>query len=534
MPITLSTLNPHALPPSLTTRGHLILNSPATIDFNSPGAQGFGVKRAGLTVPGSLMLLISPACCGRNTRALSGPGRYGERFACLELSTTDIVTGAHLKKIPEASKLFLESRTDRPSCLLLCTTCVDALLGTDMDRIARQTEALIHLPTRPCYMYALTRESLHPPMVQVRETIASLLEKPSPAPADREQSDSLRGHDCIFAEGQGFPKDSVKESSVESVGTPVPPPCHEPPSATTNAVNLLGYFTPLSPTSDLFPLLRALGYDAPRQLSTCRTYADFQTMAASALNLVLTPESLPAAEAMATRLGVPYITLRRFYTPGRIHKQYQALARALGRALDDTHRSEKAKATIQTIKNILLPSRGEAAPLQSYDNTDTACLRDHDRIGAEEGMARKDSVKESSVESGGPSLPPPSPEPPFAASSPTIALGSRLNADPLDLALLLTSCGFTITDIITTLDASDTCFLTLLQQISPNTRLHGALDPSMADFHPALLPDLTLGADAATYYPGVPNIPWNEEIQPFGYQAPLSLLTEITRTLGLS
>ena len=555
MPLTLSTLNPHARPPSLTTRGHLILNSPATIDSNSPGAQGFGVKRAGLTVPGSLMLLISPACCGRNTRALSGPGRYGERFACLELSTTDIVTGAHLKKIPEASKLFLESRTDRPSCLLLCTTCVDALLGTDMDRIARQTEALIHLPTRPCYMYALTRESLHPPMVQVRETIASLLKEPPSSPqadrersdhfrplgaacspqADKERSDSLRGHDCIFAEGQGFPKDSVKESSVESVGTPVPPPCHEPPSATTNtAVNLLGSFTPIDPASDLFPLLRTLGYDAPRQLSTCRTYADFQTMAASALNLVLTPESLPAAEAMATRLGVPYITLRRFYTPGRIHKQYQALARALGRDLDDTHWYEKAKATIQTIKNILLPSRGEAAPLHSYDNTDTAFLRDHDHIGAEEGMARKDSVKESSVESGGPSLPPPSPEPPFAASSPTIALGSRLNADPLDLALLLTSCGFTITDIITTLDASDTCFLTLLQQISPNTRLHGALDPSMADFHPALLPDLTLGADAATYYPGVPNIPWNEEIQPFGYQAPLSLLKEITRTLGLS
>ena len=230
MPITLSTLNPHALPPSLTTRGHLILNSPATIDFNSPGAQGFGVKRAGLTVPGSLMLLISPACCGRNTRALSGPGRYGERFACLELSTTDIVTGAHLKKIPEASKLFLESRTDRPSCLLLCTTCVDALLGTDMDRIARQTEALIHLPTRPCYMYALTRESLHPPMVQVRETIASLLKEPPSSPqadrersdhfrplgaacspqADKERSDSLRGHDCIFAEGQGLPKYSFK------------------------------------------------------------------------------------------------------------------------------------------------------------------------------------------------------------------------------------------------------------------------------------------------------------------------------------
>ena len=443
------------------------------------------------------MLLISPACCGRNTRALSGPGRYGERFAYLELTTTDIVTGAHLKKIPEAARLFLESRTDRPSCLLLCTTCVDALLGTDMNRIARKTQSLIHLPTRPCYMYALTRESLHPPMVQVRETIASLLEKPAPAP--------------------------------------VPPPCHEPPSATTNAsVNLLGYFSPLSPTSDLFPLLRTLGYDATRQLSTCRTYADFQTMASSTLNLVLTPESLPAAEAMATRLHIPYITLRRFYTPSRIHKQYQALARALGRDLDDTAWYEKAKAAIHTLKTILLPPRGNAAHFRRHDDTDAAPLRGHEHTFAESAGFPKDSVKESSVESVGTLLTPPSPDSPFATASPRIALGSRLNADPLDLALLLTSCGFTITDIITTLDPSDTYFLTLLKTVSPNTRLHGALDPSMAAFRPAILPDLTLGADAATYYPGVPNIPWNEEIQPFGYQAPITLLKAIQTALHLS
>ena len=534
MPITLHALDPRHLPDALTTRHHLILNTPATIDFNSPGAQGFGVKRAGLTVPGSLMLLISPACCGRNTRALSGPGRYGERFAYLELTTTDIVTGAHLKKIPEAARLFLESRTDRPSCLLLCTTCVDALLGTDMNRIARKTQSLIHLPTRPCYMYALTRESLHPPMVQVRETIASLLEKPAPAP--------------------------------------VPPPCHEPPSATTNAsVNLLGYFSPLSPTSDLFPLLRTLGYDATRQLSTCRTYADFQTMASSTLNLVLTPESLPAAEAMATRLHIPYITLRRFYTPSRIHKQYQALARALGRDLDDTAWYDQACAAIHHLKALLRPPETPCSPQADSEQSERfrplgaspafaktspssggRGLCDSERSGEHPSGAEKNNkaaLKNTTSDS--PSSPrtiaredsplsesTQSPRPTATTNDPsrprTIALGSRLNADPLDLALLLTSCGFTITDIITTLDPSDTYFLTLLKTVSPNTRLHGALDPSMAAFRPAILPDLTLGADAATYYPGVPNIPWNEEIQPFGYQAPITLLKAIQTALHLS
>ena len=39
---------------------HLIYSSPATLAFNSPGAEGFGVKRAGLAVPDSIMLIVAP------------------------------------------------------------------------------------------------------------------------------------------------------------------------------------------------------------------------------------------------------------------------------------------------------------------------------------------------------------------------------------------------------------------------------------------------------------------------------------------
>ena len=48
------------IPPELISSTHLIYSSPATLAFNSPGAEGFGVKRAGLSVPGSVMLIVSP------------------------------------------------------------------------------------------------------------------------------------------------------------------------------------------------------------------------------------------------------------------------------------------------------------------------------------------------------------------------------------------------------------------------------------------------------------------------------------------
>ena len=39
------------LPKQFQSGEHLIYSSPATLAFNSPGAEGFGVKRAGLAVP---------------------------------------------------------------------------------------------------------------------------------------------------------------------------------------------------------------------------------------------------------------------------------------------------------------------------------------------------------------------------------------------------------------------------------------------------------------------------------------------------
>ena len=69
-----------ALPGELKSSEHLIYSSPATLAFNSPGAKGFGVKRAGLAVPDSVMLLVSPGCCGRNTSLFRSAPEYRDRF----------------------------------------------------------------------------------------------------------------------------------------------------------------------------------------------------------------------------------------------------------------------------------------------------------------------------------------------------------------------------------------------------------------------------------------------------------------------
>ena len=287
------------IPAELISSTHLIYNSPAALAFNSPGAQGFGVKRAGLAIPGSVMLLVGPGCCGRNTTILSEMGGYSDRFFFYIMDETDIVTGRHLRNIPQAVEEIVDSLPAAPSVVMICMTCADALLGTDMERVCRKAEAKVGLPVVPCYMYALTREGRKPPMVDVRRAVYSLLKK---------QKRQKR------------------------------------------TVNLLGYFAPLQEDCELYDVLRQLGITTINELSRCQTFAEYQGMAQANFNVILNPEARLAAQHMEKNLGIPSIELTRLYQVGQIHRQYQALGQVLQTTVDDSRWYEAAKETVAYMK----------------------------------------------------------------------------------------------------------------------------------------------------------------------------------------
>ena len=411
------------IPPELRTDAHLICNTPAAIDFNSPGAQGFGVKRAGLSVPGSIMLLVSPGCCGRNTAALSGRGHYGERFAYLALDETDIVTGSHLQRIPEAVCAFVASRRERPSVVMVCLTCADALLGTDMERVCRKAEAAAGVPVRPCYMYALTRESQRPPMQAVRETIYGLL---------------------------------------------------QPRQKWARQANLLGFFTPVARDSELFSLLEQAGIRRAAELARCQTYEEFTSLAAANFNLVLSEEAMGAALALEKRLGIPAIRLRRLYETAKIAKQYQALAHILGIAPEDFTAAEVRE--------------------QAEQAADAFCQQ----YGRET----------------------------------VLAIGSRLNANPFELALALVRRGLAVREILAVPSAADAFYLRELARCSPATRIYSLLEPTMLCYQENRAVTLALGADACLCHPHAKHVTWNDEEQPFGYQAVRALFERMAAAMS--
>ena len=393
------------LPKQFQSGEHLIYSSPATLAFNSPGAEGFGVKRAGLAVPGSIMLIVAPGCCGRNTSMISSMKEYNNRFFYLCMDETDIVTGRHLKKIPKAVASICESLEKKPSVVMICITCVDALLGTDMERVCRKAEEKAGLPVRPCYMYALTREGRKPPMVHVRQSLYSLL---------------------------------------------------EPGHKKGNAVNLLGYFSPLVDDCELYTLLQEAGVKTIHEISRCEDFEEYKKMSEANFNLVLHPEARFAAEDFHDRLKIPFIELRRLYQIDKIGSQYQAFGAALGIEFHAEERKKQAQEAIESFRKV--------------------------------------------------------------CPDPVFAVGECANADPFELSLALVKYGFKVAEIYGTITGENFIYIRQLKKLSPQTKIFSNMEPTMLYYDPTESGvTLTIGKDACYYHPNTKGIHWNEERQPFGY-----------------
>ena len=293
----------------------------------------------------------------------------------------------------------------KPSVVMICITCVDALLGTDMDRVCRKAEERTGLPVRPCYMYALTREGRKPPMVHVRQSLYSLL---------------------------------------------------EPAKKKGNVVNLLGFFSPLVDDCELYELLHSAGIKTIHEISRCRDFDEYKTMAEANFNLVLHQEARAAAEDFHERLKIPFIELRRLYQTDKIENQYQAFGSVLGVAFDTTADRKEAEQAVENFRKV--------CPDASF------------------------------------------------------AVGECMNGDPFELALALLKYGFKVPEIYGTITIENFVYMKHIAELSPDTKVFSNMEPTMLYYDPKKSGvNITIGKDALYYHQGCPGIMWNQDEQPFGF-----------------
>ncbi len=254
------------------------------LHYNGPGSSGYGVKRTAMLLPESAMLMVGPMGCSRSGTVVAEKYGFAHRMFYLNLDDRSISLGSYLKKIPEAVQYIKDLGEFK--AVLICMTCLDALLGTDLAGIGKKISRQVGIPVTTTFMDPIVRDGNYGPMVQVRQAITNCFES----------------------------QDNITDGNT--------------------AVNLLGTFAPLEKENELLTLLKGAGITEVKTVAGCSSFEELQKMGGSRANIVVHPQAAACGADLKKRLDMPYIKLYTSYVPGRIEENYKKLGSFLGVDLD--------------------------------------------------------------------------------------------------------------------------------------------------------------------------------------------------------
>lgn len=276
------------------------------LHYDAPSNGDWGICRLGMLVPESVELFVGPSACGRHGALGGMHNGYRDRMAFLYLDQSDIIEGyAHL--IPDAVEEFLSVREKRPRVVMMIFTCLDDLIGTDHEALGEElSERFPDIRFRSCHMNPISTDTKTPPMVSIQNNIYSFLE----------------------------------ESKEKDKG-----------------INTIGNYMALPGDHELRKLLNEEGYGPLRHISDYYSFDDYLKMAGSALNLVLNPLGLQAAERLKNLKNMPYRFLPVSYDIKEVDEQMEEIGEIL---------------SIKEIKKKLIMER---------DKAENAIMRARDIVG---------------------------------------------------------------------------------------------------------------------------------------------------------
>ncbi|MBR4159956.1 MAG: hypothetical protein IKT97_07905, partial [Spirochaetia bacterium] len=126
------------------------------LHYNGPGSSGFGVKRTAMLLPESAMLMVGPMGCSRSGTVVAEKYGFAHRMFYLHLDDRSISLGSYLKKIPEIVQYIKELGEFK--AVLICMTCLDALLGTDLAGLGKKISRQVGIPVTTTFMDPIVRD----------------------------------------------------------------------------------------------------------------------------------------------------------------------------------------------------------------------------------------------------------------------------------------------------------------------------------------------------------------------------------------
>ena len=88
--------------------------------------------------------------------------------------------------------------------------------------------------------------------------------------------------------------------------------------------------------------------------------------------------------------------------------------------------------------------------------------------------------------------------------------------------------GFKVDEIYAALAPENFVYVKNLAALSPDTKIYCNMEPTMLYYEiSGSDADVTIGKDAGFYCPDTPNVAWNQDTRPFGYQGIRDLMNRV-------
>jgi hypothetical protein len=260
--------------------------SASTLHFCSPAHGGWGVIRTALLVPEAFLLFVCPPACGRHGAIAAIEQGQRHRIAYLCLEDREIILGTYQEEIEKGIRQIMERVNPPPKALMIFTSCIDDLLGTDHEPLIERIEGDYGIPVRHARMNPISLDGPLPPPLRVQKTMYELL-VPSPKAAG---------------------------AAVRSAG------------ADSQKVLLLGCFKSPAMDSELARFLAFCGAGPIAHPDFCDTFESFRSLAQSRAALLVRPEGKAAAGDLSSSLGIPTLPALVSFDRATVLERYRNMA----------------------------------------------------------------------------------------------------------------------------------------------------------------------------------------------------------------
>lgn len=289
------------------------------LEYGAPARGTWNIVHVGMLIPEAHEIFVCASNCLRGVVLTAAEMGASHRFSTVTIREENVLEGDMEALLVDGVSNILTQLPKLPPAVMVYTSCIHHFMACDLSLCYQQLrQRFPGVAFTDCYMNPIMRKSGLTPDQLMRRQLYTFWE---PKPLE-----------------DGF-------------------------------VNIIGCNIPTSQTSDLVQLIEGSGHTL-RDITLCKTYQDYQDMAASRYNISYLPMSAAAGAYLEHTYGQTHLYLPLSYGASTIRQHMSTLAQALGCSYDGTPQLEaQAEQALAEAKALL----GDTAIAIDYTAT-TASL----------------------------------------------------------------------------------------------------------------------------------------------------------------